>query len=396
MKMLNRPILSVVVPTKDRHDTLNILIHSLLQWDSDDFELIIQDNSANNSVTKSFLESFKNDGRLRYYHDPTPYSAVENCDLAVKKISGYYACFIGDDDGLLHQIIDVCRWMYTNKIDALCCKSGLYTWPDMQHAVSLNNKYNGILLEQAIEGTFKKLDAEAELIKVVASGAQSMYNIPRLYQGIVSKEVLDLLYNEIGSYFPGPVPDMANAIAINKYIHEFYYTDIPFIVSGQSRNSMSGKNSVRAHQGDIKMEKTLPSNSFDEWSPLIPKYWSAPTIWSEAALKAAFLTKQEYVITYLNYAKIYASCFAFSDKKYYPLIFQSMFFEKSKAEKIFILTKCLYYFFQVWILRASIFFGKLIFGIKGKNFITIEHALKYLEKTIQEHDYIKKQGFQYK
>ena len=48
-------LLSIVIPTKNRYDYLCILIKSLLKNQSDEFEIIIQDNSDDNTLFIEFL-----------------------------------------------------------------------------------------------------------------------------------------------------------------------------------------------------------------------------------------------------------------------------------------------------------------------------------------------------
>ncbi|MES2794772.1 MAG: glycosyltransferase [Bacteroidota bacterium] len=386
----NRPLLSIVVPTKNRYETLSVLIDSLLMWESHEFELIIQDNSDDNSFIIEFISKYSNDARIKYFYEGVAMSAIENCDLAVGNSTGKYVTFIGDDDGILKQSIDVVEWMEKNQVDALYCKIGVYVWPDMKHAVSINNQMNGVLFEADLKGYLIKVDAKEQLEKVVQIGAQDMYKIPRLYQGVVSRIVLDKLKHLVGTYFPGPVPDMANAIGIIPFVSNYYFTDIPIIVSGQSSKSMSGKNSQRDHQGDIKTEKSLPTNTFENWTPMIPRFWSAPTIWAEAFIKSATITNQVKITNGLNFKRMYAACFAYCNKKYYSIIFEAMFKDKGFFEKITSIIKVSYYVFLIYLKRAYILLNKILFGVKGKKFESIYGALVYLESEVENKIDLKK------
>ena len=211
-----------------------------------------------------------------------------------------------------------------------------------------------------------------------------MFNIPRLYQGIVSKESLDKLYAQAKTYFPGPVPDMSNSIGLIPHLRSSCYTDVPFIVSGQSKKSMSGKNSVRAHQGDLRREPSLPASTFDDWTETIPRYWSAPTIWAETAYKAAQRTNQIEILKEFDYHWLYASCFAYSKREYYPLVFAAMFRNKSLVQKVFTLFTCTWLLCRIFLFRVGIFVRKYIFGVQGKKFETIAGALHYLETKLDQ------------
>jgi glycosyltransferase involved in cell wall biosynthesis len=355
---INTPILSVVVPTKNRYETLSILTHTLLSWDNQNFELVIQDNSDDNADFQLLLTQYESDKRLVYQYTNDMLSAVENCDRGVKLARGKYLCFIGDDDGLVPQTIDFCFWLELNEIDAYYGNIGLYTWPDMEHAIAINNKMNGVLILPEYKGCFTFIDPIQELLKIMRSGGQSMANIPRLYQGIVSKKVLDLLFISCGTYFPGPVPDMSNAIALVPHLNKCIYSDVPFIISGQSKKSMSGRNAVRNHQGDIRKEKSIPKEAYNVWSREIPKYWSAPTIWAEAVMKSCVASNQLQYISEFNYAYLYASCLAFTKNKYFPNVWVAINARYKGIEKIYILLKILFYFIKITLKRTRIFIKK--------------------------------------
>jgi glycosyltransferase involved in cell wall biosynthesis len=350
--MLNSELLlSIIIPTKNRYGTLNILISHLAKWSSQNFEIVIQDNSEDNTLFGDVLKLIKNDKRFQYNYLPLSMSAIENCNLAVKNSRGRYLCFIGDDDGIMEQSIVACEWMDRNKVDVLGCDKAGYTWPDMEHAISINNKFNGLLTINPFKGKLYQINSELELQKVIASGGQSMFRVPRLYHGFVAKSVLDSLHDLSGTYFPGPVPDMSNAVGIVPFVKKYYFTDIPLVVSGQSKNSMSGKNAVRKHQGEIKDEKSIPDRAAVEWSKEVPKYWSAPTIWAEAVIKALVNTNREERLKYFNYNNLYAHCFAFSNWRYYSRVLVAM---KSNTD----ILKYIYAIIQTGILFVKISYGR--------------------------------------
>lgn len=379
---MNLPLLSIVVPTKNRYKTLLVLIETLMTWDNDLFELVIHDNSDDNAYYLENIGSVSQDNRLKYFYIKEPLSAIQNCDLAIGKASGEYVCFIGDDDGVVSQIVEVCKWMKHKSIDAIYCRKASYTWPDMTHSYSINNKSNGILRNISGSGNTYKLDIEEELKKLMDSGGQSMFNMPRLYHGIVSRKVLDEMFLSLGSYFPGSVPDMANTVGMAAFIKSAYYVDLSVVISGHSRSSMSGKNANREHQGELTKEKSLPEDVLNNWNERIPRYWSAPTIWADAAFRANTNDKFQYLKKNFNYSKMYANCFAFTS--YWKRTFVSM---KSGVTILGYwkqLIKCLFYYLLIMGERIIIFIRKLIFGIKGVSCRDIKEAIAHVDQQFKE------------
>ena len=113
-----KKLLSIIIPTKERYEYLEKLVELLITFKENNFEIIVQDNSQDNSKFLSYLLKL-NDHRVRYFYNKNPLSVIDNCDLAVNNSKGKFICFIGDDDGVLPSIIDCCNWMESQNIDAV-------------------------------------------------------------------------------------------------------------------------------------------------------------------------------------------------------------------------------------------------------------------------------------
>jgi Glycosyl transferase family 2 len=386
-----KPLLSIVVPTKNRYATLSVIVDQFMSWESVDFELIIEDNSDDVSEFAPVLARHGSDVRMQYRHTAAPLAATENCEAAVARAIGEVVTFIGDDDSVTRHCIEAAQWMLDNDVEAIVCFVAGYTWPDMEHAVAVNNAYNGKLAPITAKGTTRLIDVEAELDKLSRCGAQLMGTIPRLYQAMVRREALDRLKAGIGTYFPGPVPDMANAVSLSHYIGKSVYVDVPLVVAGQSKSSMSGKNSVRKHQGELGLEKSLPANTAERWDARIPRYWSAPTIWSEAAIKAAEATQQHAFVENFSFARVYANCFAFNDRVHYRRILAAMY-SRGVLAFVLMLPNVLWQFGMTSLKRAVNLFKKLSFGIKGTSAYNVAEATYLVEDLIAREGLMKAFG----
>lgn len=373
-----RPILSIVIPSRNRYRTLGVLVRHILAWNEKDIELVVQDNSTDTSEFQPALNEFRLDPRFSYEHIEGSLSAIENCDFAISRATGEYICFLGDDDGIISQAVWAARWMKEKGADSLLCQKPFYTWPDVKHAVSINALYNGALVCKPINILIDTYDAAEETRRVFRNGAQDMLRIPRAYHGIVSHEALQKVQEATGSYFPGPVPDMANAVALSKFIHRAYWTDLPLITSGQSANSMAGRNAVRQHQGEIGQIPSLPKSTAERWDMRVPFYWSAPTIWAEAALKAAAAVNLTELPAEFGFSKLYAGCIAFNDRRYIPRVFKAM----GTHGSLFFVTRLPVVAWNVGLItlrRFRVLIKKHLHGVKGSHYEDIGQAMKSLE-----------------
>jgi len=311
------PLLSIVVPSKDRYETLLVLIDAVMSWPEEEFELIIQDNSTNNDPISTALAEHADDPRFLYNHVDQPLSAPENGDVGMSLATGRYVTLLGDDDGLLPQTVDICRWLLREKVDVLACQRAAYVWPDVTVKYRHNETLKGSLRFQAYSGKLRSLSATAERDKVSLLGASSMENLPRLYHGLVRRDCLESLKADAGTYFPGPVMDMSSSVGLVPFVQRYVSVDIPLIISGNSAKSMAGKNLMKQHQGNLRSQKALPADTFELWTKAIPRYWSGPTIWAETFIKACERTGQQGALDSFSNAHVYAGCIAFSDARYY-------------------------------------------------------------------------------
>jgi len=62
---MTSPFFSIVIPTRQRHDTLQYAIQTVLNQSYEDFELIIMDNMSTEE-TRLVVESFQDD-RIKYH-----------------------------------------------------------------------------------------------------------------------------------------------------------------------------------------------------------------------------------------------------------------------------------------------------------------------------------------
>ena len=195
-----KKLLSIIIPTKERYEYLEKLVELLITFKENNFEIIVQDNSQDNSKFLSYLLKL-NDHRVRYFYNKNPLSVIDNCDLAVNNSKGKFICFIGDDDGVLPSIIDCCNWMESQNIDAVYFNKADYVWPDLNGKYLISNN-PGTLIIPLFTGKISAVIATEEFNAVLRYGGVDMLNLPRLYHGIVSKEALNKVKANSGSYFP--------------------------------------------------------------------------------------------------------------------------------------------------------------------------------------------------
>ena len=83
------PLLSIVIPTRNRQEYAASCIRSLLRILSVDLEVVVQDNSDADELRRH-LDRHAIDERLNYTHRSGRVSVIDNCNDGVSRASGQY------------------------------------------------------------------------------------------------------------------------------------------------------------------------------------------------------------------------------------------------------------------------------------------------------------------
>jgi len=299
------PLLTIVIPTKNRLEYVKASIRSSLEIASPDVELVIEDNSSTNDL-EDWIRAEINDPRLVYSHSKAPLSMTENYDRAMHRVAGKYVCLIGDDDAVNPEIVDAVRWANARSIEALTPINRLnYIWPDLQLLAAGASQPGELRLAKWSCSTIFA-STEEELRKCVRDAGQDFHMLPRCYYGIVRKDRWDEVRRQTGTYFPGISPDMSAALAIGNYIKSVCIVDYPLFIPGSSRKSNAGLSGLGRHIGRLRDQPHLPPNVEEAWSKIVPPFFSVETIWAEAAVEALQATRRFDLLKEFNVPKLYA------------------------------------------------------------------------------------------
>ena len=130
---------TVVIPTRERSDTLEHALHTCVIQDYDDLEILVSDNFSQDR-TREVVESYK-DPRIRYINTGRRLSMTDNFEFALSHVpSKGYVIYIGDDDGLLSDgIRGINAVIAGQRTQVLRWDSPYYWWPtaEKKHANQL-------------------------------------------------------------------------------------------------------------------------------------------------------------------------------------------------------------------------------------------------------------------
>lgn len=379
--------LSVVVPTKNRYFYLKYLVEYIKEINLSQIELIIQDNSDDLVGQKEFtswIQEYIN-FNIVYEFIESPLSVIENSDKAVHKANGKYIMFIGDDDIFSKHVLRLLDYMDKESIGAAFPRNSSYSWPNVKSRL-YGDKLSGKYIPTSNTSKIKILSGPEELKKVLHLGGTDILELPRVYHGIVRNDILKEIYNISNSYFPGPSPDMANAVAVSLFTNRYIVIDTPYVISGHSKQSTGGQGAEGKHFGEIRNIKHLPSDTADKWSAEVPFYWSGYTIYAESVIQSILRMNKVELLNNLNLNFLYATCLVF-DTNYKERIIKAINSNKNQKSVSWLEISLLY--IKVWKNRIKyhIKHNSKYFSIEKKNdkvmyFENILEVAKYNDEVI--------------
>ena len=90
------PLISIVMPTRNRAHLLPYALRSALEQEFDDFDVVVVANNCTDG-TRDVVAGFQ-DRRIRYHETDRTLSMPDNWDLAWTRAEGQYVVYLPDDD----------------------------------------------------------------------------------------------------------------------------------------------------------------------------------------------------------------------------------------------------------------------------------------------------------
>ena len=90
--------MSICIPAYNEVDFLKTAINSCLIQTYTDFEIVVTDDTPDNSIEKIIRTLASTDNRIKYFRNPGPRGAAVNSNYAVKKSRGEWIKFLYHDD----------------------------------------------------------------------------------------------------------------------------------------------------------------------------------------------------------------------------------------------------------------------------------------------------------
>jgi glycosyl transferase family 2 len=220
---------TVVIPTRERADTLFHAIKTCVAQDYDNLEILVSDCFSGDN-TKDVIYSF-DDPRLKYVNPGRTLSMSRHWEFALSHVHDGYLTCLGDDDGLLpHAVADICSVLNQSGSQVLSWLKVEYCWPD--HAIP---EYQNVLMIP-LRNMLMRYDSKIALRDVTRMWLP--YNrTPCIYNSVIDYALIKKIRSASGTFFKCITPDVYSGVALLSAVNAYLYSSRPFSVNGASRHS---------------------------------------------------------------------------------------------------------------------------------------------------------------
>lgn len=304
---LDRPLLSIVVPSCNRHRYLLPVLSTLLH--ETEAEIVVSDNS-DAALSPESLLTLGGGTRLVYQHHADRLSVVDNFERGLRMATGDYLIFIGDDDCIGPGIEDIVRWARAEEIDAVVSYRNRfiasYFWPGVKSKY-FGDSYAGKMFVNHHTGRAHRLDTKAAIREAANRPGSGLCSMARAYHGIISRALVDRVVAKHGQLFGGVSPDIYSATLLTYEANKVYVLDHPFVIPGASPPSTAGEGAARKDIDGLKDREHI--RRFGDalvWDPRIPAFYSPITVWAYSQQLALGLLKDPSLT--LSFPALYFRC----------------------------------------------------------------------------------------
>ncbi len=246
-----QPTFSIVIPTRNRPETLFHAVRTCLADPENDYQVIVFDNATSPIITRELLGI--TDPRMVIQRSEETLPMINSWETAVSYATGKYVILVGDDDGLIPSTLSVLRPLIEKYPDKpIRWARASYHWPT--HPVEI--KRDTLKIPLSNEGYI--LDAKA-VIKAVAEVRIPHFIVPMLYNAAIPQTIIQQIKKRCGRLFLGPSPDVTSGIAAAYIAGTFVSLETPLSIGGTSGKSNGLVCTTTANLDDLKKKSAVAS-----------------------------------------------------------------------------------------------------------------------------------------
>lgn len=288
---MQSPKLTIIVPTRDRADTLKYCLKTITAQKSPNIEIIVSDNFSGPEVKQVVDEV--TDSRVRYIRTSERIGMSEHWNFALGHTKGEWITFIGDDDGLLPNATEKLFHLIEKHPDikAITCANCFYRWPREK------NSNEGVKLTLISGKGYEVRNCKDDLISLMNG---KVIFLPTIYTGgFVRKDLIDEISSKSpnGEFFQSIIPDLYSQVAMSSVADKYIYSYEAWGIAGSSKHSNGG--SMKNKTSDELAKMPFYQESKLKFNPKLGNgaIEAIQILFYESFLQSAHLRNSDFGIT---------------------------------------------------------------------------------------------------
>lgn len=293
---MSDPVISVIIPTRERVQTLLHTLRTALAQTSDRYEVIVSDNASEDDTREAVTAIV--DVRIRYINTGVRLSMCDNYDFALNHARGRYVVIIGDDDAVLPGRLDalIKRIEATPEPVIFMWPLHIYDWPTATDPPALDY--------YAPDQAETTLDLREKARAVVRLGGWKYYELPSPYHSAVPRVFLDAIRDRTGRVFHSTQPDVFTAMALPAFTPTAVNLGSSVTMNGRSPKS-NGKDFTKGGSGGNLARFLSEYGDYDLARTLYPGVSMRANMIPDAVLKAKELFPELYADVPFGYSAMW-------------------------------------------------------------------------------------------
>lgn len=206
----NRPLFSIVIPTRNRPELANTTLARALEQTCHDYEVVVLENSDHSSLG-SWAER---DARVRVVPARHTLSLPDNWERGLDLVRGEYVIYLSDKD-----------WLVPHALAELETVVDSFRRPAIVNVRKARWIRETGLLMQRGTGRVANLPS-APVLSRWFSGVDHLHNAPMIYNSIVRCDLIDVVRGRCGGrFFLGCGQDVASSLLLLANTQEYVVLD---------------------------------------------------------------------------------------------------------------------------------------------------------------------------
>ena len=349
MKTYNQNLLNIVIPTKNRSETIKFSIKTILQQNYRNLRIIISDNNSKDG-TRELVEGF-DDNRLKYYFHTEDISMRENWEFGLSKAEDGFVTIMGDDDGFCpNSFFKINEIINKNNYNVINWTTTSYFWPIS--AAENNSSANIRFYKNNIQEIKSKVKIKniLEMNEIYSDG-------PMIYNSFLSVDLIKSIKKKQGNvFFLNGIPDMSSLYSILLNTNIYCRINLPIGVAGASKKS-NGSIFKNNNNSFNEVKKNL--SMFNIYQNIVPSFYFTTIYPYKDFMKVYPSFSNNHPINYFKLiARVMDELKTYDEKNYKEFYRSFCNFLKVEFSRLSFIKKIKIFFINLKIERVDYYFSK--------------------------------------